>query len=95
LQKNIGTDPRNISIAHRHMNIDIGTEAAQIPETEYINRNFRCSLVKELVMSRTITIRVWTIFTSNFLPTVVDGGVGSLLDLLLTNREGLITLKNI
>jgi hypothetical protein len=37
LQENMWTNPGNISIAHRHMHVEIESEATQFPEKEYIN----------------------------------------------------------
>jgi hypothetical protein len=38
------TNPGNIQIAHRHMNVEITNEAVQFPEKEYIHGIFLASV---------------------------------------------------
>jgi hypothetical protein len=40
LQEYMWTDPGNIQIAHRHMNVEIWTEVVQFPENKFTNGFF-------------------------------------------------------
>jgi hypothetical protein len=44
LQENMWTNPENIQIAHRHMNVEIKTAAVQFPEKEDIHGIFLAML---------------------------------------------------
>ncbi len=39
-------DPKNIQFAHRHINVEIWTEAAKFPVKEHINRIFVAVQIK-------------------------------------------------
>ncbi len=50
------TDPGNKQIAQRHMNVEIGAEAALFPEKEYINGNAVAVRMSDKKYERAMTI---------------------------------------
>ncbi len=69
LQGNKWRDPGNIWIAHRHMNVEIWTGAAQFPEKEYVNGIF-LAVHKPNFFSQWKIFEIYSgIFTRHFVKT--------------------------